>query len=133
MMNFGCASSFDSLYREFIKGSTGGKIFMMKDFHMNETDIGKGTIIILDRANPYILSLLVEKYKKDQTFMIGDVELLMKLAKINNEVRAEKFKEERIYHAVRAKKRQKQLYSILIRKHKSLEPNRFNLKMKKEE
>ena len=128
MMDFWCTPSFDNLYQEFIVGSTGGKIFIIKEIKSGETKIGRGTTILLKEANPYVLSVLIEKYQKDKTSIIGDLELLFELDKFNDKEQTERHNEEKIYHANRALKRQRQLYSIMIRKHKSLNATRFSLR-----
>jgi hypothetical protein len=130
MMDFWGAPSFDSLYQEFITGSTGGKIFIMKEFKSGDTSLGKGATVLLDKANGFLLSVLQEQYLKDNSFMIGDIELLFKLADENNQALMDYYNQERIKNVIKAPKRQRQLYAIL-RKHKSLKSIRFSLEMRK--
>lgn len=132
MMDFWGTPSFDSLYQAFIAGSTGGKIFMMKTLESEDTFLGKGVTIILKKANPYVLALLKEKCLNDADAMIGDIDLLMKLTALNDLQQIEKYNDQRHQNLVEAPKRQRQLFSIM-RKHKSLKPLKFRIKLKKKE
>lgn len=132
MMDFWDAPSFDSLYQEFITGSTGGKIFIMKKFQNGEASLGKGVTVLLEKANGFLLSVLQEQYLKDSSYMIGDIELLSKLADENDQALIDYYNQERIKNVIKAPKRQRQLYSIM-RKHKSLKPTRFSIDMRKKE
>lgn len=130
MMDFWGAPNFDNLYQKFITGSTGGKIFIMKKFQNGETYLGKGATVLLEKANGFLLSILQEQYLKDNSYIIGDIELLFKLADENNQTLIEYYNQERIKNVIKAPKRQRQLYTI-IRKHKSLKPTRFSIQIKK--
>ena len=130
MMDFWGAPSFDSLYQEFITGNTGGKIFIMKEFKSGDTSFGRGATVLLGKANGFLLSVLKEQYLKDNSFMIGDIELLFKLTDENNQTLMDYYNQERIKNVIKAPKRQRQLYAI-IRKHKSLKPIRVSIQLQK--
>lgn len=105
MMDFWGAPNFDNLYQKFITGSAGGKIFIMKKFQNGETFIGKGAIVLLDKANGFLLSVLQEQYLKDNSYMIGDIELLFKLADENDQTLIEYYNQERIKNVIKATKK----------------------------
>jgi hypothetical protein len=132
MMDFWGAPNFDNLYQKFITGSTGGKIFIMKKFKSGDTSLGKGATVLLEKANGFLLSVLQEQYLKDSSYMIGDIELLFKLADENDQTLMDYYNQERIKNVIKAPKRQRQLYAIL-RKHKSLKPIRFSIDIRKKE
>jgi hypothetical protein len=124
--------SFETLYKEFIASSSGGKVFMMKKYEENDTFLGKGVIILLRKTSLFMLTILKEQYLKDKNSMIGDIDLLFALVKKKQRKQRIQHNLKRIQNFIKAPKRQIQLYAIL-RKHKSLKPIKFKINFKKRE
>ncbi len=52
------------------------KIKINKTIIVEETEIGLGAILFLEKATPPIIKLLRRQYKQDPTCMSGDIEFL---------------------------------------------------------
>lgn len=130
MMDFWEAPKFDDLYRNFITGSTGGKIFMMKRLEKGDTILGKGAVILLQKATPFLLTILKEYYINDRDAMIGDIEMLLHLVESRQIYELKKRNQKRIQHSIKVTKTKMQLHNIL-RQQKSVKPIKLELKLKK--
>ncbi|MDG1315021.1 MAG: hypothetical protein P8P29_05810 [Flavobacteriaceae bacterium] len=124
------APKFDDLYRNFIVGSTGGKIFMMKKLEKGETLLGKGVVILLQKATPFLLTVLKEQYLIDKDVMIGDITMLLQLVNQQQVYDLKKRNQKRINNSIRVPKTKLQLHNIL-RQQKSLNPKKIQMKLKK--
>lgn len=130
MIDYWSAPSFDDLYQDFITGSTGGKIFMMKKFEKEDTILGKGAVILLQKATPFLLALLKEQYLIDKNAMIGDIEMLLALVKQEKIKELKQRNQKRTQNRIKTQKTKMQLHNIL-RKHKRIKPIKFQIKLKK--
>ena len=130
MMDSWDAPKFDDLYRNFIEGSTGGKIFMMKKLEKGETLLGKGVVILLQKATPFILAVLKEQYLIDKDVIIGDITMLLQLVNQQQVYDLKKRNQKRINSSIRVPKTKLQLHNIL-RQQKSLNSKKIQMKLKK--
>ncbi len=132
MLDFWGEKNFNSLHNEFISNFSGGKIFMMKKLENEETILGKGATIFLRKATGFILNILKEQYVIDPKSMIGDIDLLFNLVKLNTKKVLKKYNDKRNLNKISAYRNRLQLHNIL-RKQRSLKPLKFKLKLHKKE
>ncbi|WP_440880083.1 hypothetical protein [Tenacibaculum sp. C7A-26P2] len=124
MIDYWSAPSFDDLYQDFITGSIGGKIFMMKKFEKEDTILGKGAVILLQKATSFLLALLKEQYLIDKNAMIGDIKMLLALVEQQKIKELKQRNKKRTQNRIKTQKTKIQLYNIL-RKHKRIKPMKF--------
>lgn len=130
MIDYWSAPSFDDLYQDFITGSTGGKIFMMKKFEKEDTILGKGAVILLQKTTPFLLALLKEQYFIDKNALIGDIEMLLSLVEQQKIKELKQRNQKRTQNRIKTQKTKIQLHNIL-RKHKRIKPMKFQIKLKR--
>jgi hypothetical protein len=111
-------ANFKILHHNFINGDISGKIFMMKSYETESIHWGKGAIIHLYKAEPFLLNIIFEWRLNDPDGFIGDIEVFNHL--VNENVSHETSKKIRNNHHnfKRKTKRMLSLHNIL-REHKS--------------
>ncbi|CAA0155787.1 hypothetical protein TM902_330003 [Tenacibaculum maritimum] len=95
---------------------------MMKDYDSEDTSIGRGATILLHKTSLFILGLLKDLYLKDNSYIIGDIWLLLTLADHRTKKLHKKLERLRAKSIDRATLRKMQLKHLLKRKQKNLKP-----------
>lgn len=131
MIDLWGTKDFLTLYNEFRANSSSGKIFMMKEYESEDTNIGKGVTVLLRKTSFFILGILKEIYLKDNTHIIGDIGLLFALVDKRKRKAVQKIKHQKAKMLARASKQKIQLHTIL-RKQRSLKPLKFKMELRKE-
>lgn len=76
MTTFYGGADFKILYHKFISGDMSNKLFMMKDYESESACWGRGAIIKLDKAEPFLLNIILEWSHEHPDGYVGDVEAL---------------------------------------------------------
>ena len=119
MTKFYGVVDFKILYYNFIKGDMSQKLFMMKDYESESACWGRGAIVNLDKAEPFLLNIIFEWSRNNPDGYIGDERTFYYLVN--------KQGNERVYQKIRKShrdfnkrvKRMRSLHNIL-RKHKGI-------------
>lgn len=125
MTKFYGGTDFKILHHNFLNGDTTGKIFMMESYETESVSWGKGAIIHLHKATPFLLNVIFEWLQDIPKGIIGDIQLLHDL--VERYERWEVSKKIKRSHCSfnKRKKRMLSLHNIL-REHKS--SRKFNVK-----
>lgn len=117
MAKFCGGTDFKILHHNFISGDISGKIFMTKDYQTDSIHWGKGLIVDLHKADPFLLNIILDWSFDNPNGFIGDIELFYNLVNINEE----QYIHKRIRKShTNFKKRTKRMLSLhnILRKHK---------------
>ncbi|CAL2095614.1 conserved protein of unknown function [Tenacibaculum sp. 190524A02b] len=119
MTTFYGGADFKILHHNFISGDMSQKLFMMKDYESESACWGKGAVIHLDKAEPFLLNIILEWSHKNPNGYVGDETALYYL--VNKYIAKQTHQKIRKSHA-NFKKRTKRMLSLhnLIRSHKPI-------------
>lgn len=118
MTNFYGGADFKILHYNFINGDTSGKIFMLKGYESESASWGKGALIHLYKADPFLLNIILEWSSNNPNGFIGDKKSLFYLTNKNETCETSKKIKKSHYNFNKRKKRMLSLHNIL-REHKS--------------
>ena len=111
--------SFKEKYYHFVSKNTKGKIMFLESYKgkIEEVEWGKGAVLILKKANPFLLNIVKDWFLEKPTRLAGDIAgLLIQTVKKN---RVKNLKKSLKNNISRANKSRLQLHNIL-RKHRKI-------------
>lgn len=104
---------FGRLYYNFISNDVTGKIFMMDTYSSDSIKVGQGATILLHKANPYLLHIVMDWYLERKYGIIGDFKTLVKIIEKNEKRHTKK-------RITSAKKRHKSTFKMMMQLHNIL-------------
>ncbi len=118
MTTFYGGTDFNTLYFNFINGDTFGKIFMMKSYETESVHWGKGAVLNLYQATPFLLNIIFEWSFENPKGFIGDVETFYKLIHENGKREIKKIIQNS-HHSFKTKTKRMLSLRNILRKQKS--------------
>ncbi|KAB8154251.1 hypothetical protein EZY14_007385 [Kordia sp. TARA_039_SRF] len=125
MTKFYGGADFKILHYNFLHGDTNGKIFIMEGYESESVGWGKGAIIHLHKATPFLLNVIFEWFQDHPKGIVGDIKLLYDLVEKYECWEISKKIKRSHYNFNKRKKRMLSLHNIL-REHRSSQ--KFDIK-----